>query len=341
MHPICSLVRLDRPGRRGRRRAAGVGRGHRRVRRASTATTSPRRALAEFRSRAGGELPPLADHDREAHAGGRRARRRERRRRGGRCGVANRSRASRSTATELRALAAELGSDVPSQIDPAARARAAASGERVEPVELPALARGAGARRRWALDRRGLRRVRPPRGGRERARPGSAAARSRPRQMALLRGRSSNDLQPAALALRPELEGALDVPRGRRRARRRGQRLRARPASACSTTAPPPSAAAERLRRRARRRRCADVPSASSHVGRRDGRRGGRRAGRGVRRSGAGAGSASSARLLAVVAVLALAIYASGVLSALPDPKKIDRGRRRDARRRGPTRWSA
>ena len=97
------------------------------------------RALAEFRSRAGKELPPLADHDQEAGAGRGRARRRERRR--GR-GAADRQPArgrpagSRGAASDSRA---DLGSDVPSQLDPR-HALVQGAGERIEPVSLPPLA---------------------------------------------------------------------------------------------------------------------------------------------------------------------------------------------------------
>ena len=117
----------------------------------------------------------------------------------------------------LRQLAAELGADVPSQLLPA-MALVEGAGERVRrlPDPAPARRRPAPGRRR-ALDRRSLRRSRPtgprPRAGRARRdlrhgswpRPGPE-----PRRLATP-SCSRNDLEPAALALRPEIGGAISA----------------------------------------------------------------------------------------------------------------------------------
>jgi 4-diphosphocytidyl-2-C-methyl-D-erythritol kinase len=136
MHPVCSLMAsidladeltatplesgedsVDAPGVEGENLAA--------------------RALAEFRSRAGGELPPLdlrIDKRIPVAAG-----------LGG--GSADAAAALRIAnelagmplgADELLRLAADLGSDVPSQLDPR-HALVQGAGERIEPLELPAL----------------------------------------------------------------------------------------------------------------------------------------------------------------------------------------------------------
>ena len=108
---------------------------------------------------------------------------------------------------ELRALAVELGSDVPSQVEPV-HALVQGAGELVEPLGLPRLGvvlvperDGLSTRSVYAeLDRLD--------GGRERLDPeplrrlAGAGADGLPRGL-------ENDLQPAALALRPELAGTL------------------------------------------------------------------------------------------------------------------------------------
>jgi 4-diphosphocytidyl-2-C-methyl-D-erythritol kinase len=101
----------------------------------------------------------------------------------------------------LREIAATLGSDVPSQVEPG-HALVTGVGETVERVELPPLAvvlapqrEGLATAAVYAeLDRR--------QGWRDRLDPGAATA-------ALSAGRFENDLEPAALALRPELANAL------------------------------------------------------------------------------------------------------------------------------------
>jgi 4-diphosphocytidyl-2-C-methyl-D-erythritol kinase len=126
--------------------------------------------------------------------------------------AANRIAGDPLDAPALRDLAAELGSDVPSQAEPR-HALVSGVGEVVEPVDLPELAvllvpqptglstdavyaefdRIGGGRRNLDLD----------------------ALRSLAREMHLLPV-LANDLQPAALALRPELDGVLASLRGAR-----------------------------------------------------------------------------------------------------------------------------
>jgi len=110
----------------------------------------------------------------------------------------------------LRELGAELGSDVPSQIQPR-HALVSGVGEVVEPIELPAFAAllvpqdpGLSTADVYAeFDRIG--------GGRREV--DLAALRSLTREMTLLPV-LGNDLQPAALALRPELSAVLASLRG-------------------------------------------------------------------------------------------------------------------------------
>jgi 4-diphosphocytidyl-2-C-methyl-D-erythritol kinase len=110
----------------------------------------------------------------------------------------------------LRELGAELGSDVPSQVDPR-HALVSGVGEVVEPIELPEFAAllvpqspGLSTAEVYAeFDRLG--------GGRRDV--DLAALRSLTREMCLLPV-LSNDLQPAALALRPELGPVLASLRG-------------------------------------------------------------------------------------------------------------------------------
>jgi 4-diphosphocytidyl-2-C-methyl-D-erythritol kinase len=169
------------------------------------------RALAEFRSRAGGELPPLALSIEKripvaAGLGGGSADAAAALR------IANELAGSPLSAEELLRLAADLGSDVPSQLDPR-HALVQGVGERVEPVELPALSAvlvpdrdGLSTAAVYAeLDRIG--------GARERLDPeplhrlaGSPAAE--------LAAGLDNDLQEAALSLRPDLAAKLHSLRG-------------------------------------------------------------------------------------------------------------------------------
>jgi 4-diphosphocytidyl-2-C-methyl-D-erythritol kinase len=110
----------------------------------------------------------------------------------------------------LRELGAELGSDVPSQVDPR-HALVSGVGEVVEPIELPEFAAllvpqnlGLSTADVYAeFDRLG--------GGRREI--DLAALRSLARAMSLLPV-LGNDLQPAALALRPELGPVLASLRG-------------------------------------------------------------------------------------------------------------------------------
>jgi 4-diphosphocytidyl-2-C-methyl-D-erythritol kinase len=104
----------------------------------------------------------------------------------------------------LRAIAATLGSDVPSQVEPR-HALVQGTGEIVEPIELPELtavlvpqSEGLGTATVYAeLDRR--------QGWREELDPdGVRAAAADPA------AELENDLEPAALALRPELTRVLD-----------------------------------------------------------------------------------------------------------------------------------
>jgi 4-diphosphocytidyl-2-C-methyl-D-erythritol kinase len=113
---------------------------------------------------------------------------------------------------ELRELAAGLGSDVPSQVEPR-HALVQGTGEAVEAIELPALTallvpatEGLSTAAVYAeLDRL--------RGWRERLDADAlrGLAQGSPEQLA---GSLGNDLQPAALSLRPELEDTLSALRG-------------------------------------------------------------------------------------------------------------------------------
>jgi 4-diphosphocytidyl-2-C-methyl-D-erythritol kinase len=123
--------------------------------------------------------------------------------------AANRIAAEPLGAEELRALGAELGSDVPSQVQPRHWLVTGTGGE-LEPVELPALevvllpaAEGLGAGEVYAeLDRLGA--------WRERLDPAPLRRLAGAGAEALAAG-VENDLEPAALALRPELEATLQA----------------------------------------------------------------------------------------------------------------------------------
>jgi 4-diphosphocytidyl-2-C-methyl-D-erythritol kinase len=124
--------------------------------------------------------------------------------------AANRIAGDPLDAATLRQLGAELGSDVPSQVDPR-HALISGVGEVVEPVDLPELGAllvpqnpGLSTADVYAeFDRIG--------GGRREV--DLAALRSLTREMVLLPV-LGNDLQPAALALRPELSPLLASLRG-------------------------------------------------------------------------------------------------------------------------------
>jgi 4-diphosphocytidyl-2-C-methyl-D-erythritol kinase len=121
--------------------------------------------------------------------------------------LVNRLAGERLAPAELNELAAQLGSDVPSQLEPR-HAVVQGTGEFVEPVELPALAAvlvpardGLSTRAVYAeLDRLG--------GGRERLDP-APLRRLSAATPAELASALENDLQRAAFALRPELEETL------------------------------------------------------------------------------------------------------------------------------------
>jgi len=113
----------------------------------------------------------------------------------------------------LRALSAELGADVPSQVEPR-HALVTGAGEHVEPLRLPAM---------------GLVLVPNPHGlstadvYREADRVGSTRERLDPGRLralaagplASLAAGVENDLEPAALSLRPDLRNVIEVLRGR------------------------------------------------------------------------------------------------------------------------------
>jgi 4-diphosphocytidyl-2-C-methyl-D-erythritol kinase len=166
------------------------------------------RALAEFRSRAGNELPPLAVTIRKrvpvaAGLGGGSADAAATLR------IANRLAGDPLGREELLRLAADLGSDVPAQLEPR-HALVQGGGERIEPAELPPMAavllpddtglstgavyaeldRLDGARD--SLDPEPLRRL----------------TKTAPQQLAAA---LHNDLEPAALSLRPDLQERLDA----------------------------------------------------------------------------------------------------------------------------------
>jgi 4-diphosphocytidyl-2-C-methyl-D-erythritol kinase len=165
------------------------------------------RALAEFRSRTGGRLPPLELRiDKRipvaAGLGGGSADAAAALR------MANELAGGPLSAEELIRLAADLGSDVPSQLDPR-HSLVQGLGERIEPVELPALAavlvpdpQGLSTAMVYAeLDRLGGTRASlDPEPLRELASAAPAA----------LAAGLENDLQHAALSLRPDLSPKLD-----------------------------------------------------------------------------------------------------------------------------------
>jgi 4-diphosphocytidyl-2-C-methyl-D-erythritol kinase len=166
------------------------------------------RALAEFRTRAGADLPPLAlkIHKRIPVAAGL----------GGGSAdaaatlrIANQLAGSPLRHDELLQLAADLGSDVPSQLDPQ-HALVQGTGERIEGVGLPPLtallipdSTGLSTAAVYAeLDRlEGTRETLDPT-------PLRALAGAHPTELA---ASLENDLQQAALSLRPDLQNRLDA----------------------------------------------------------------------------------------------------------------------------------
>jgi len=164
------------------------------------------RALAEFRSRAGRDLPPLAITIEKhipiaAGLGGGSADAAATLR------IANELAGSPLGREELLRLAADLGSDVPSQLDPS-HALVQGAGERIEPIGLPPLAavllpdsEGLSTKAVYAeLDRlAGTRTDLDPE-------PLKRLATATPETLAAA---LENDLQPAALSLRPDLGARL------------------------------------------------------------------------------------------------------------------------------------
>jgi 4-diphosphocytidyl-2-C-methyl-D-erythritol kinase len=165
------------------------------------------RALAEFRSRAGKALPPVAITITKrvpiaAGLGGGSADAAATLR------IANELAGEPLAHEELIRIAADLGSDVPSQLDPR-HALVQGAGERIEPVSLPSLAavlipdaEGLSTGAVYAeLDRLdGGRRALDPE-------PLQRLTASTPDELS---GALENDLQPAALSLRPDLRERLD-----------------------------------------------------------------------------------------------------------------------------------
>jgi 4-diphosphocytidyl-2-C-methyl-D-erythritol kinase len=166
------------------------------------------RALAEFRSRAGNELPPLAVTIRKrvpvaAGLGGGSADAAATLR------IANRLAGDPLGREELLRLAADLGSDVPAQLEPR-HALVQGGGERIEPAELPPMAAvllpddtGLSTGAVYAeLDRLdGARDSLDPE-------PLQRLTKTAPQQLAAA---LHNDLEPAALSLRPDLQERLDA----------------------------------------------------------------------------------------------------------------------------------
>jgi 4-diphosphocytidyl-2-C-methyl-D-erythritol kinase len=166
------------------------------------------RALAEFRARAGRELPPLAITIRKqvpvaAGLGGGSADAAATLR------IANQLAGEPLAREELVRLAADLGSDVPSQLDPR-HALIQGTGERIDPVDLPSLAvvlipdddglsTGAVYAEHDRLD-----------GGRQTLDP-DALHRVADCSPDELSKSLDNDLQRAALSLRPDLQERLDA----------------------------------------------------------------------------------------------------------------------------------
>ena len=108
----------------------------------------------------------------------------------------------------LHEIASTLGSDVPSQVDPR-HALVTGVGEAVEPIRLPALALVLAPQTEGLRTAAVYEELDRMEGWREQLDPGAARAiaEAEPSTWAL---ELENDLQPAALALRPELAGVLD-----------------------------------------------------------------------------------------------------------------------------------
>ena len=208
LHPICSLMASIDLADEVRAEPSGSGRDSIDCPGVTDDDNLAVRALAEFRSRAGGSLPPLdVTIDKRIPLAAGLA--------GGSADAAATLRIANELAgrplgpEELLRLAADLGSDVPSQLDPG-HALVQGAGERVERVSLPPLTavlapdpEGLSTRAVYAeLDRldgtRGTLDPTPLRGLADATAADLAAA-------------LHNDLQPAALSLRPDLELRLDA----------------------------------------------------------------------------------------------------------------------------------
>ena len=206
LHPICSLMAsIDladeltaTPGESGEDRVQAPG---------VEGENLAARALAEFRSRAGSDLPPLELRiDKRipvaAGLGGGSADAAAALR------IANELAARPLCAGELLRLAADLGSDVPSQLDPR-HALVQGVGERVEPLGLPKLSavfvpdhEGLSTATVYAeLDRLGGTRARLD------PEPLRELAAASPAELA---AGLENDLQQATLSLRPDLSARLE-----------------------------------------------------------------------------------------------------------------------------------
>ena len=199
-------------------------------------------------------------------------------------------RLARGEVAGLRALAAALGADVPSQLDPRP-ALVGGAGELVEPIPPRARTRSSCSQAAAASDRRGLRRGRParlgPRRRRARGAPGEAPRRGRSGRLAAGLRRDARQ--------RPRAGGALAAPRDRRgaleRCARRAPRcalvtgsgptafgLFERPRRSPGGRGPARPRRRDRLRRRGRRREAPGRRCATSDLGLRRGRaRGDRR----------------------------------------------------------------
>jgi len=111
---------------------------------------------------------------------------------------------------EMRGLAAGLGSDVPSQVEPA-HALVRGVGELVERIELPPLPAVVVAQEEGLATADVYAELDRLRGWRDRLDPAPLRALAGANGAARLTAALENDLQPAALALRPDLDGVLDA----------------------------------------------------------------------------------------------------------------------------------
>jgi 4-diphosphocytidyl-2-C-methyl-D-erythritol kinase len=113
---------------------------------------------------------------------------------------------------ELRSLGAGLGADVPSQVEPRS-ALVTGAGQHVEPVELPGMALVLVPQREGLSTAEVYRRLDDMGAGRELLDAGAVRALAAA-PVEQLAAALENDLQPAVLDLRPELERPLEQLRG-------------------------------------------------------------------------------------------------------------------------------